>query len=274
MARGGEGNDLGATSRPGDARDRRRGPGLSPGDGPDRGDRVACGVGDRASRVDRGGRRGPVPDRGAEAQNERASHREDPLELAPLERGRALLRRSRLHGLSGALLLLALSVACSALANPVTLHFTLPTTNALVIDSTVFDCEGGPPLNDLWTARLYGWPAYGGLVRRLLEHSVAGMEGADDSFTVDASWGWHFYVTTADMGGHESCASNYIFACSPCQITGVDSVATWDPVVRTQLYDVQGRLIHGPPRASGIYYPVDILKSGRRVIGRKVVYVK
>jgi len=276
MAQGGEGNDLGAAPRPGDARDRGGREGLPQSDGPDHRDSMACGYGDRAPRGDRSGRGRPIPDRGAEAQDERSPDREDPRERAPLERGRALLRRSCLHGLSGALLLLALSIAAPARANTIQLVYTLPAFNALVVDTSFFACEGGDSLHDLAIADLYGWADWDNGHRGpyvVQEHVVIGMEGKPDTFTVDASYGWHFYVVTKDFHQNPSCASNVVFACSPCQITGVPTLTGWDPVVRTLLFSVTGRVVRQPV-ASGIYFPVDIHRSGRRTIGRKVVILK
>ena len=154
-----------------------------------------------------------------------------------------------------------------------TLLFALPSLNATLVDTTLAECGNGDPLEDLSTARLYGWPADGGSIRLLDEHDVTGREGQPDSFAVSLNGNWHFWVTATDTLGQESCASAMIYIGT---ITGVDppQPSSFDrPIAPPQTFDVRGRLVRGIPKSSGVYFRRDRYESGS-VVTRRFIYLK
>ena len=152
--------------------------------------------------------------------------------------------------------------------------FTLPTSGQLKVvtpsaqgDSIGYECSGGQAIHQLTTATLYFIPLTGGGWRAVQSHSIAGKEGRPDSFAV--SMGGHYYVTASNPVG-ESCASEMAYVVDPT-VTGIDpDQQSYDRIVRSELFDVQGRRIQKQYR-SGVYWSVDIYASGRIVAHKKVL---
>jgi len=174
------------------------------------------------------------------------------------------------------LLLLLLLLPGTLSAAPVKLVYTLPTTNVGLGfdpdtgDSTI-DCSlVGGPLTDLKYSYLYGVSADGGnpLGLLILTHNVSGKAGLPDTFEVGDTFGWHYWVQTADSSGNKSCASNVVYV-GP--ITGVTPGENPDAVVETMIFDVRGRRV--TPLASGIYFKRTKFKSGKEIT-RKFVFLK
>jgi hypothetical protein len=134
-------------------------------------------------------------------------------------------------------------------------------------DSTIFiECSGDRPIPPgPLTAYLWGYRTSGGGWTMAESHAVS--PGAPDSFAIP--YPGHFYVITANAAG-PSCASE-VMELPPPIITTVPYVPPPDRVVAVRLYDVQGRLVRGKPRASGVYFRRTVWLSGRRDVARVVV---
>lgn len=149
-----------------------------------------------------------------------------------------------------------------ALLLATTLTYTVPSHNSfrMVIpeeerdsfgDSIAFDCgREGEPTSDvawvtLWWQRVTGGPFE---VHHL--KSVLGREGQVDTFLVDPGPGAHFAVTVSDTAGNHCSFSNVVYI--PGTVTGVATIPIESITVRH--YDIQGRLVKGPPKAVGIYF--------------------
>lgn len=154
-----------------------------------------------------------------------------------------------------------------------TLEYTIPRFNALVMypgtDSAGAVCEdSGDTLRDLrWTA-LYGYPITGGGWRLIRLKDVSGRVGEPDTLDVDD--GWSYYVAARDSLSHEGCHSNIVSL--PGTATGVPTVPAGPPIVRREVYDVQGRLVK-TRAASGIYFVRTFYADGATRT-TKVVIVK
>ena len=134
------------------------------------------------------------------------------------------------------------------------LSFTHPRFNADVTDSTG-PCA--PPayqltLDDLAATRLYGARRWGqwALVR---QKGAIDMEGRADTLRVADDGVWSYYLTSVDVAGNESCASNVVTLGTT---VGVDLGRP----EKVEWYDVAGRRID-KPAATGIYWKV---KGGHR----------
>ena len=127
------------------------------------------------------------------------------------------------------------------------------------------ECVGGPALQELRTARLDFQPVTGGGFSLSQEH-VATTPGAVDSFMAYESG--HYYVSVPNPVG-ESCASNIVYIQG--SVTGIPIGDPPDAVVSRRLFDVRGRLLRGPPRASGIYFERSVWRSGKIKVHRRVI---
>lgn len=138
-------------------------------------------------------------------------------------------------------------------------------------DSLVVECSGGPAITTLRAAYLWGQPLTGGGWRIVDSLAVVGMEGQADSFP--APWAGHFYVTTRNGAGL-SCASNPAYIPDSTVTTGVGegNGGPYDPMVRSRLFDVHGRVVTGPLGA-GVYFEKRWHRSGRTTT-RKVAVLK
>lgn len=156
-----------------------------------------------------------------------------------------------------------------AAALVVKLLFTLPSTNAMYVDSTAYYCQGGAPLEDLSEVRIYGWPASGGPARVVARQDVRGRQGAPDTVSVEP-WpaGGHYWVAAVDVTGNEGCVSDVVYS-GP--VTAVEDIPV-DTIVETLVFDVHGRRIRAPS-ASGVYWTVTRWASGR-VVKKKLVVLK
>lgn len=133
------------------------------------------------------------------------------------------------------------------------------------------ECSGGPAIQSLRAAYLWGMPLSGGPWRIVDSLQVSGMEGQADSFP--APWAGHFYVTTRNGAGL-SCASNPAYIPDSTVTTGVGegNGGQSDPMVRSRLFDVRGRVVTGNP-AAGVYFEKRWYRSGRTTT-RKVAVLK
>lgn len=148
------------------------------------------------------------------------------------------------------------------------LAFTVPAANADVVDTTYWNCFGGPPTQDVATVSVHWWPISGGASYVIASKDVRGKEGQADSIGVEDRPG-HYWSTATDTAGNVSCPSNWVTRL-PGDMTAVEESAA-DPVVKTLFFDVHGRRLRGPPKASGIYFWRKYHKSGAVKQGRTVV---
>ena len=77
-----------------------------------------------------------------------------------------------------------------------------------------------------------------------------------------------FFVSVTNPVG-ESCASNIVYIQG--SVTGIPIGEPPDAVVSRRLFDVRGRLLRGPPRASGIYFERSVWRSGKIKVHRRVI---
>lgn len=154
-----------------------------------------------------------------------------------------------------------------------TLIYTIPDHNAVVVDTTLFDCAGGPPTRDIDSLFVVGIPSTGGGERRVFAKSVRGREGQSDSCSLTlAGWrGGHFFVLVADTARNVSCASNRVWYGSTTGVGGDPPGLVLDHVAEVY-FDVQGRRVDHP-KASGIYFRRRYL-NGRVLDTRRVVILK
>jgi len=161
----------------------------------------------------------------------------------------------------------------------VALSFTLPSAGQRVWidpshapDSVMVECDGGPPIHELRTARLWRSLVTGGGWQLIAEDPVIGQEGQPHEFSADPGPGAHFYVTTTNPRG-ESCASNVVYVPGSV-VTGVESEPgpARDEIVRRLTFDVGGRLVRHPT-AAGVYWSRVVWRSGR-VETKRVVVLK
>lgn len=169
--------------------------------------------------------------------------------------------------------LVALLLAGLAHAEPVTLTFTVPSTQQLRYgegDSEYVYCEGGIPTRDLAWVRVWRLPISGGAWRCVDSIYVRGMEGQQASITVEPGPGAHFSTQAVDTVGNPSCWGNVFYA-GP--ITGVGTEPRHDGALTVQYFDVQGRLVRDQ-RASGIYFWYGKDKRGHIIRRGKIAVVR
>jgi hypothetical protein len=158
-------------------------------------------------------------------------------------------------------------VSLAVLAATVQIILTLPSTSALVQDSTVYECIGGPVTHDISKVNVWMWPATGGLPSKVMIQDVKGREGKQDTLTLSPpAGGAHYYVTVSDTAGNASCPSNVVYF-GPTTDVAIEKA---DPVVRTDTFDVTGRRVKNP-KATGIYYKRDTRKSGETKVTKVVI---
>lgn len=162
-----------------------------------------------------------------------------------------------------------------------TLSWTNACSNSLQIK--VFDwdtldsvltmtCDSaGDTLRDLAAVRIYGWPTTpGGLARLLQTKNEAGRECLPDTTTVDTQGvGWHFWITSIDFKGNESCSSNRVYI-GPITGIPVGDLVVDDPPIDVKFFNIHGQLICCPS-ASGIYFTKTTYRSGRTSVKRMVM---
>jgi hypothetical protein len=151
---------------------------------------------------------------------------------------------------AASLAILLLTAMIGTAAADEVLHYTLPSTYALAVDETTLVCSGGLPMKDLDTLRLYAWPVAGGGARVMRRIYVGGREGESDTFMVPN--GYAYWATTTAAGSSESCVSDIVYKVAG--VSGVEDPTPGSSVIKVELFDVQGRLVDGAPRASGVYY--------------------
>lgn len=161
-----------------------------------------------------------------------------------------------------------------AQGEPVTLLFTVPSTNQLRIgegDSTSVYCSGGEPTHDVAWVRIWRLPVSGGAWRCVDSVNVRGLEGREDSITVDPGPGAHFSAQVVDTAGNASCWSPEVLYVGP--ITSVQPGPRRDGTLRVRYFDVHGRLVENP-FASGIYFWYGRDDRGRIVRRGKLAVVR
>lgn len=145
-------------------------------------------------------------------------------------------------------------------AQPWTLTWTNPDSGQLIVDSTVFECSGGPPISELRTIQVWLVPI-GGEKRLVAEIPAVGREGLTENWT--ATEAGHYYLIAVNPVG-PGCAGNSIYL-GP--ITGVPLPGPPETGTTIRYYDVFGRRVNRPTR-SGIYWKVVKGKT------TKIVYLK
>lgn len=153
---------------------------------------------------------------------------------------------------------------------------TLPSQNSTVwVDpegNVGYQCEpSGEPLTDLESLRVYVWPVSGGQARVQRTYYVRGLEGQEFPIDVEPGPGIHVWVTVLDRSHNESCASNVVYV--PGTVTAAEGGATPPRIVKAELFDVHGRRLRGPPKASGVYYE-RLRYSDGRMVRRKIVLIR
>lgn len=155
---------------------------------------------------------------------------------------------------------------------PQYLIYTVPSTGKLYVisegDTLGVECTGGPQINQVRDAYLWGQSNAGGGFVLIASHSIAGKEGMPDSFPVP--FAGNFYVMVDNPVGL-SCASNTVTVL-PDDITAVEPEPPVDYIVEVLVFDVRGRRVHAP-LSSGIYFSKQRWKSGKTEI-KKIVILK
>lgn len=155
----------------------------------------------------------------------------------------------------------------------VVLLFTVPSHNALVVDSTTFECSGGTETHDVDSLHVFGYriPANGKGFQHLFVQSERGREGQPDSVKLRLG-GWtagNFYVLVKDTVGNPSCGSNVVFKGITTDIP-VDFVPSHEPTIRW--FNVAGQLLPQGPRAFGVYFYQLRLPDDRWTRAKKFTY--
>jgi len=152
--------------------------------------------------------------------------------------------------------------------------WTNPQFHAAVDDSGNTYCEvAADTCRDLGSIEVWGQPSYGGVATILTTVPAMQREGLVDSVQVDRIWnwaGWHYWVIPVDMAGRRGCPSNVVFV-PGSQVTGVPDEPI-DPIVERRYFDVRGRKV--TPKAKGVYWLVEVRKSGATSKPRKIVWLR
>lgn len=147
-------------------------------------------------------------------------------------------------------------------------HWVVPDKDA---DSLQVECAGGDPLKALQTAYLWGQSLNGGGFTVVDSHSVIGLEGKPDSFTVTRSG--NYYVTTRNLVGMSCAPEKPVTILMESILTDVPtSAAEASPVVSWKLFTARGTSVDDFG-ASGVYF-AKVTRASGVVEGRKVAFVR
>lgn len=147
------------------------------------------------------------------------------------------------------------------------LTWTNPSQLALVVDTTLFSCSGGPSLTDLDSIYVHVVPVSGGSERIWTTLPRRGHENTPDSLRMPDSLAGHFYLTSTRVGAsdRQSCPSNVIYH-GPIASVPLPVSPSYDPITHCSIVDIRGRLVVGPPARHGRYFRILTHRSGRRTV--------
>lgn len=145
-----------------------------------------------------------------------------------------------------------------AVVTALTLHFTLPTQDAITCSVPAF-----APLDDLAVVEVHFLPRYQTADFVIYSGGVVGREGDPMDINVIVSGEGVLWIETADDVGNHSCPSNLIVVAETTDVPFTQHVE--EPVV---WYDIAGRKYVTAPQMPGVY----IRKQGATV--RKVVKLR